>query len=99
MPVDISDGYCQTALHRAAMYNRTNVANRLLEAGANVNKQNQFNDTPLHFAAQGNSTEVGRLLLHKGADITLTNKNNETPLDQASSHFLRLELLLRTINQ
>lgn len=93
MPVDVSNEYGWTALHRAARYNRKDVAKQLLLAGADVNKQTNNGDTPLHWAAFNNSCEVARLLVDKGADITLKNKWNQTPLDRATGNAVRSLLL------
>ena len=84
MPVD-ADDYCSaTALRRAIMFNRTDVIKRLVDEGADVNRQTRYTkDTPLHFAARDNKTEAVRLLLDNGADINLKNDNNKTPLDEA----------------
>ena len=87
MPVDVTHrfgfgGY--TALHRASMHNRTDVVKRLLQEGADMDRQNHYGkNTPLHYAALYNSTEVARLLIDKRADINLKGEFNKTPLDRA----------------
>ena len=98
MPVDVSDWGGFTALLNATLYNRTDVIERLVLEGADVNRQDRYNkDTPLHFAAQYNKTESVRLLLDNGADINLKNDDNKTPLDVArkgskiESMFLQLQ--------
>ena len=84
MPVDVSHGDGWTALHWAAISNRTDVIERLVHEGADVSRQdNRRKETPLHKAARYNNTEAVRLLLDNGADINLKNNKNKTPLDYA----------------
>ena len=83
MPVDVIDLDGWTALHRAAMFNQTEVAKLLLRAGADIDKQDNNGGTPLHFAALYNKAEVARLLMDEGADASLKNGRNKTPLDCA----------------
>ena len=81
MPVDVSGG---TALRKATRFNRTDVIKRLVDEGADVNRQDRwYKDTPLHMAALYNNTEAVRLLLDNGADINLINNGNKTPLHVA----------------
>ena len=81
MPVDVSDG---AALLNATWSNRTDVIKRLVDEGADVNRQDDgWENTPLHWAARHNYTEALRLLLDNGADINLKNYSNKTPLDVA----------------
>ena len=83
MPVDVSYGIGWTALHRATLRNRIDVAELLLLEGADVNRQDVIEDTPLHMAARYNYTEVARLLIQNGADVNIRNEYNITPLDDA----------------
>ena len=84
MPVDVSGGNGFTALHYATLFDRTDVIKRLVDEGADVNRQTRYDkDNPLYFAARCNKTEAVRLLLDNGADINLKNSENKTPLDVA----------------
>ena len=84
MPVDVSGGNGFTALHYATLFDRTDVIKRLVDEGADVNRQDRwYKDTPLHLAARDNYTEAVRLLLDNGADINLKNNDNKTPLHVA----------------
>ena len=47
------------------------VVRALIDAGADVNVQNQFNETPLHYAAKAGSAEVVRALIDAGADVNV----------------------------
>ena len=70
MPVDVSDGDNQTALHYATMSNQTDVIKHLVHEGADVNRQDRLDkETPLHLAARYNYTEAARLLLGNGAEV------------------------------
>ena len=89
VPVDVSNEYGWTALHRAAKHNREDIAKQLLQAAADVNKQTNNGDTPLHWAAFHNSHDVARLLVEGGADMSLMNKWNQTPLDRATGNAVR----------
>ena len=84
MPVHVSDAVDWTALHHATWLNRTDVIKRLVDEGADVNRQTQYgHETPLELAARDNYTEAVQLLLDNGADINLKNNDNKTPLHVA----------------
>ena len=84
MPVDVNNVNSYTALHSATLLNRTDVIKRLVDEGADVNRQTRYGkNTPLHMAADCNQTEAVRLLLDNGADINLENNGNKTPLHVA----------------
>ena len=75
-------------LFTAAMYNSLEMAQLLLEKGAEV-KGGELNgflkkikDTPLHRAALFNSYSVADLLLLKGAEINAKTVSGRTPLYQ-----------------
>ena len=77
--------YGFTPLHLATEYGHTEVANALLEAGAEVNATitDGFGQgsTPLHVAAIKEHIDIAELLLTNGADPTVTDSNGQTPLD------------------
>jgi len=54
-----------------------------LDAGANVNLKDQFEQTLLHCAAKCGQYAVARLLLDRGADINVRSNFGRTPLDDA----------------
>jgi ankyrin repeat protein len=95
-----------TPLHLACHRGWLEIAQLLLDRGANAHAEDNFLRTPLHHVAGGHypSQEDGirlaRLLLEHGADINAQDSNRETPLHTASSYG-RLEiarmLLERTI--
>lgn len=71
----------------AAVFGKTDVARALVEAGADVNYQNNEGSTALHSAAFFCRTEIVKLLLENGADKSLTNNAGRTPLESVESPF------------
>ena len=55
----------------------------LLEAGANLEVQNESGNTPLHLAALGGTAEAVMALLGGGADPKVRNNSDELPFDYA----------------
>ena len=90
------DGF--TALHLAAFFGKTEVARRLVQAGAAVNvySANDFHVQPLHSAAAGRHIEICRLLIAGGADVDARQRHGYTPLHAAAQNgdVELLELLL-----
>ncbi|XP_070538021.1 tyrosine-protein kinase HTK16-like [Ptychodera flava] len=68
--VDARNKSGKTALHDAAYNGYDEIANLLLDAGANVNSKSSSFITPLHCACAGNRPTMCKLLLGKGADPT-----------------------------
>ena len=83
VPVDCVDRVDQTALFRAASYNRTHVIRLFLQKGADVNKQNRYGNTPVHHAAMMNSIKAIAMLIEHGASINITNNKGYKPIDWA----------------
>jgi hypothetical protein len=76
-----------TPLISAAVFGKTAVARALMEAGADVNIQNQEGSTALHTAAFLCRTEIVELLLAHGADKDLQNIYGSTPLASVEGPF------------
>ena len=70
-----------TPLISAAVFGKTDVAVALIEAGADVNLQNNEGSTALHSAAFLCRTEIVKALLENGADKSLMNSYGSTPLE------------------
>lgn len=70
----------ETALHRAARFNRGLVAHALIVAGANVGARNEDEFTPLILAAAQGSRSVILPLLAGGADPDARDKGGNTAL-------------------
>ena len=55
-----------TPLHHAAEYNILEIAELLIENGADVNAKDEDGDTPLHVAARNDNVELAELLKKHG---------------------------------
>jgi len=69
-------------LHYACMLDCTEVANLLLQFGADPNAVSAINDTPLHCCAQNGNAEIMDFLLTHGADPNYTTELGDTVFDQ-----------------
>lgn len=77
-----------TPLHCAARSrsaDRTNAAQILLDAGADINAVSR-GFTPLHLAAQQGLTKTMAILTERGADIEATTPDGRTPLHAAADN-------------
>jgi len=69
--LNIQDGtFSNTPLNFAGIYGLTEIANALVDAGADLNLVNADNFTPLCNAAAWGHTEVVTILLDAGADLS-----------------------------
>eukprot|EP00106_Octopus_bimaculoides_P008227 XP_014775669.1 PREDICTED: E3 ubiquitin-protein ligase MIB2-like [Octopus bimaculoides] len=73
----------KTALQVASHQGHKDIVLMLLEAGANLELQDEDGDTALHYSAFGNQPEVMELLLLKGANINAFNKGGCSTLHVA----------------
>lgn len=83
----LSNGADLNSCPRALWYaNSTEIAELLIEHGANVNWQDKNNSvaTALHFFAATNNAGLAELVINHGADINAKNGSGETPLHQAA---------------
>ena len=75
-----------TALHLAAWFDKSGSGVRaLVEAGAEINALNNFQETPLHLAANWNPAAVP-ILLAANAEVNLLDINNDSPLLYAAGN-------------
>ncbi|PZD70711.1 hypothetical protein C1752_10226 [Acaryochloris thomasi RCC1774] len=72
-----------TALTYAARDGYTEIAQLLIDAGAEVNWIDREGVTPLILASLKGHTKIAQLLLHHGADKTVIDQWNRTALDYA----------------
>ena len=75
--------YGFTALMYAANYGYEKGIEILLNAAADVNILDSFDDTALHSAAEKGHLAVCKILLASGAQATVTNSSGNTPFDDA----------------
>jgi ankyrin repeat protein len=65
----------------------SNIAQQLLDAGAQVNAQDRYGWSALHFAAANGMSEVASCLLQSGADLDTREKSqSRAPLMIAAAH-------------
>jgi ankyrin repeat protein len=80
------DGGELTALIYAARSNAIDVAQVLLDAGADVNQTSRYGWSPLLAATQNNNLQMGKFLIEHGADVNLANKGGWVPLYLATDN-------------
>jgi ankyrin repeat protein/beta-lactamase regulating signal transducer with metallopeptidase domain len=73
-----------SAAHLAAYLGDLAKVKDSIQAGVNVNSQDEAGYTLLHAAAAGGDTEMVDFLLVSGADVSATDKNGATPLHVAA---------------
>ena len=71
----------------ACVFGKTDEAKILIDAGADLNFQNNDGSTALHSAAFFCRPEIVKMLLDKGADKTIKNKFGATPYETVASPF------------
>lgn len=71
----------------AALFGKTEEARILLDAGADINFQNNDGATALHVAAFFCRPEIVQLLLEKGADKNIRNKFGATAYESVAGPF------------
>ncbi|THF84772.1 ankyrin repeat domain-containing protein [Deinococcus sp. KSM4-11] len=81
-----ADGF--TPLGLAAFFGRAEVAQHLLERGADVNavSRNPMRVQPLHSAVAGNHEALARLLVAAGAEVNAVQQDDFTPLMAAAQN-------------
>ncbi len=75
-----------TPLHLAVLTNQVEVAELLIERGADLaaRAKDEHGGTPLHWAAGLGRTEIAKRLVEAGADINAPDNHGYTPLDATS---------------
>ncbi|XP_069781565.1 poly [ADP-ribose] polymerase tankyrase-1 isoform X2 [Narcine bancroftii] len=79
-----TQGRNSTPLHLAAGYNNLEVADYLLEHGADVNAQDKGGLIPLHNAASYGHVDIAALLIKYNTCVNATDKWAFTPLHEAA---------------
>lgn len=75
----------------AALFDKREATKLLLDAGADINFQNNDGSTALISAAFFGRPEIVQLLLAKGADKSIKNKYGTTALDNVSAPFAEVK--------
>ena len=70
-------------LFKALQQNNTEEAEKLINAGANVNSKDELGVSPLHWAALNNNSKLVRFLLKNGANVNSAAVDGDTPLQTA----------------
>ncbi|XP_041823420.1 transient receptor potential cation channel subfamily A member 1b [Melanotaenia boesemani] len=83
--INLTDGACQTPLHRATIFDHTELAEYLISLDADLNSTDCKGNTPLLLATFCGAWKTVALLLSKGADVTAT--------DKCGCNFLHLAIL------
>ena len=97
--VDARDGvkHC-TALHMAARRGNVELAEALLDCGAEIEARDSLGDTPLRRAVNCGKTDMAALLLARGADPHSKGSKNLTPSLAARTAAMRQILQCREAN-
>lgn len=74
----------ETALFRAAMWGRIEVAKLLIESGADALATNKWGSTPFHVAAARGHKALAKVLLARGAKFDAPDALGRTPLFMAA---------------
>lgn len=75
----------------AAVFGKTEMAKVLIDAGADLNFQNNDGSTALHTAAFFCRPEIVQLLLNKNADRNIKNKFGATAYDNVAAPFSQMK--------
>ena len=86
-----------TALILAASSGDANVVEKLIQAGAYVNTQDQSLNTPLHYAVLTSSPQMCQNLIDAGANLNNQNFRGETPLH--TFHYVATAQLVPTSDE
>lgn len=71
-------------LHHIAYVNDVDIAELLIEHGADVSSRDFKNNTPLHLAAiTGITTPISKMLIKNGASIKVADNDGNTPINIA----------------
>ena len=74
-----------THLHKTLKLSEFQLAQYLIDSGADLNVKNDKGDTPLHYAMQGSDLIIVTSLIEHGADVDLENTIGISPYDTAEA--------------
>lgn len=84
--VDAVGPYKNTPLHYAMKSRSLPIVMALVQAGAQVDVKNFYNDTALSVACQLGHLDIAEYLIQQGANIHGVDKQQRTPLIRASQN-------------
>ena len=93
LDINIKDSNHETPLSLAIHAKLLNIAQILIDEGANVNIKDKNGYTLLHSAIINNDSRGSLFLLNIGVDTSITTPNGETPLQLAVKHQLESVLI------
>jgi uncharacterized protein len=83
----------------AALFNKPEIARILVDAGADINFQNNEGSTALHLAAFFCRPEIVKMLLDKKADKTIKNKYGSTAYESVAGPYADLKPTYEMLEQ
>ena len=96
--INAQDGvYGVTPLSWAALLGQTQMAELLIQRGANVNSKNRDGATSLHAAAFLGRHEIAALLVQKGANTNVRNNSGEIPADSLKADWGTVQFIVQLL--
>ena len=92
----LTDG--ETLLHYSATRTNVEIAELLLDAGADLSAKNSNHETPLHTAIRYGSENIALLFIDRGADVNAIIPNGPSILTKAAAR-KNLELVQRIVEK
>ena len=84
--ISVCAGYVSPATNQSFIQSRRSIVQLLLNAGAEANVVDQYNDSPVRAAAGAGNIEAVKVLLKAGADPKLTGSSTRSALFEAAIH-------------
>ena len=93
---DVNFGGGQSPLFTAALYGKIEFIKPLVDAGADLNRQNDDGETPLHETLKYFYQTSFYVLMDLGANVNISDNKGFTPLMLAARFCCRLQDMIRT---